>query len=402
MEVSELFAGYAAVQSIRAGLFAAGLSAVLAGASCTGETPSGGTSTLVAALTGSALRDEMRSLRVVVFDLTAQGCIGHRVADPGLAPLATSGLVRSGTFQTTLEVPAGPRTIYVEVYRNEDGTDRFGTGCLEVVLAAGGRATVRIEIEVSGGGDADGDADADADVLEDAGDFDAEDTGGTDIDGEEADGLDAENDGVEPEDVDAWDAPADEPDEGAAPEDVAEEDASPPPPAVVISEIDYDQTGTDNMEFIELYNADVSPVPCSGLEIRLVNGVGSAVYRTQALTCTSLAPGAFHVLGSTALLASILCPSTQVLGTGGTDLIQNGPSSTTEGDAVALIDRSSGTPVVLDQVAYEGLVAGWGEGSPAPTDDATGESLQRIPLDRDRNENSLDFTVGPPTACAAP
>ena len=35
-------------------------------------------------------------------------------------------------------------------------------------------------------------------------------------------------------------------------------------PRVVINEFAYDDTGTDNLEFIELYNADTVPVDISG------------------------------------------------------------------------------------------------------------------------------------------
>jgi len=373
---------------------------VAGSAACTGDAAPGGSSIVVATLTGSALRDELRSFRVLVFDLATQGCLGHRVADPALAPLATSGLLRSAALQATLEVPPGPRTIYVEVYRDDDGADRFGTGCREIVLAAGERATVRIAIELVGAGDADADADAD---VEEVAEVDVEHGDAGDVAGSDGpDGPDVVLDAEEVEDVHAEDAPPDEPGDGDA-GDATGEDMAPPPVPIVISEVDYDQTGTDNMEFVELYNPGAAAVSCTGLELQFINGVGPSLYRTQVLTCSSLAPGAFHVVGSTALLGSLACPSMQLLGGGGTGLIENGrPSASGAGDAVALVDRSSGSPVVLDQVAYEAPVAGWGEGSPAPTDDATNESIQRVPPDRDRNENSIDFAVLPPTPCAAP
>ncbi|MCK7539666.1 MAG: hypothetical protein MZV63_56520 [Marinilabiliales bacterium] len=75
-------------------------------------------------------------------------------------------------FQVTLAIPAGARTLYVETCQDADGLDPFGTGCAEVVLAAGERRTVRIEIVAATPGDADADADvpddADADVPVDA------------------------------------------------------------------------------------------------------------------------------------------------------------------------------------------------------------------------------------------
>ena len=145
-----------------------------------------GTGTVAAQLTGSALRDEVRSLRVLAFNLAVQGCTGPRVGRPDLPPLATSGLVRADLLQVTLTIPAGPRTIYVEVYRDAEGTDRFGTGCAEVVLAAAERRTLRIEV-VTDGSDADGDADTD----DGAGDVDAEvlDDGPLDADDAPADDV---------------------------------------------------------------------------------------------------------------------------------------------------------------------------------------------------------------------
>lgn len=86
-----------------------------------------GVATFAAAREGSGLRDEMRSLRVVVFDLDEQRCAGRGVDRPDLVPLAATGLLPSATPTITLDVPAGPRTIYVEVYRDAAGRDRFGT-----------------------------------------------------------------------------------------------------------------------------------------------------------------------------------------------------------------------------------------------------------------------------------
>jgi len=44
----------------------------------------------------------------------------------------------------------------------------------------------------------------------------------------------------------------------------------------VINEIDYDNPGTDNFEYLELYNSSTSPVDLGGLELVLVNGDDSS------------------------------------------------------------------------------------------------------------------------------
>ena len=170
-----------------------------------------------------------------------------------------------------------------------------------------------------------------------------------------------------------------------------------------MSEIDYDQDSTDTMEFIEVYNASADPIDCAGLELRLVNGVGPAVYLTQPLGCSSIPAGSVHVLGSSALLASVACPSSEVLGSGGNNLIQNGPGATGDpGDGAALVDTSSGSPVVLDQIVYEAAVAGWGEGVFAGEEATSAVSLQRVPAGNDTDDNAADFLPRAPTPCALP
>jgi hypothetical protein len=338
-----------------------------------------GIGTVAAQLTGSGLRDETLSLRVLAFDLTAQRCTGPAVEHPELPPLATSGLVRADVLQVTLSIPAGPRTIYVEVYRDVDGTDRFGTGCTEVVLAAGERRTLRIEV-VTAGSDADGDADAD--------------DGGEDVDAE----VLADDGGPDADTVD--DAPLEADDVGEG-----DESDAPAPPQIVISEVDYEQDSTDSMEFVELYNGGTDAIDCADLELHLVSqgGTDATTYLVQPLHCTTIAPGTFYVIGSTALNATIssFCPGLEVLDDGTTDLIQNGTSASA-GDGVALVRREGTVLVPLDEIVYLGPVTGWGEGSPATTDRDSAESLQRRPASADTNDNLADFFRLAPTPCAPP
>jgi hypothetical protein len=318
---------------------------------CTERSWIDGPATFSAALEGSGLHDELRALRVVVFDLDEQGCIGPRVERPDLTPLATTGLLPAGTPEIRLDVPAGPRTIYVEVYRDADGLDRFGTGCTETVLSSGERRTLTIRVTTDATTDADADAEADADVA----------------DGED---LPPEADG-----------------------EVG------PPTALLITEIDYDQGATDSLEFVELFNPGPAPVSCAGLELWFVSGTsGTGVrYHRQALSCSVIAAGGFHLAGSSARLAAVTCGSTEILRTGASDLIQDGPA-----DAVALIDASGGGAAPIDEVAYDGDIPDWGEGTAAPADDSLDASIQRNPLDRDTGNNGADFHVRATTPCAAP
>jgi hypothetical protein len=361
------------------------LCGVLSTTACDDRTGVGeGTGTVAAQLTGSGLRDETESLRVLAFDLTAQRCTGPAVADPALPPLAVR-FVSADVLQVNLSIPAGPRTIYVEVYRDVNGTDRFGTGCTEVVLAAGERRTLRIEV-VTEGSDADGDADAD--------------DGGGEVDGE----VPADDGGP---DVDTFDDAPLEADDTPADGDAAEGDESDAAALlpILISEVDYQQDLTDSMEFVELYNWGTDAIACADLELHLVSqgGTAATTYLTEPLRCTTIAPGTFYVVGSTALNATIssFCPGFEVLGDGTTDLIQNG-TSTSAGDGVALIRRVASLAVVQDQLVYWGPVTGWGEGSPATTDRDSAESLQRRPAAADTNDNLADFFRLAPTPCAPP
>src|SRR5688572_23944930 len=75
--------------------------------------------------------------------------------------------------------------------------------------------------------------------------------------------------------------------------------------AVVINEFLYDDGSTDDREFIELYNNGVSAVDISGWVVRNSDtvappGDNNADYTIPA--ATSLAPGAYYVLGMTGVL----------------------------------------------------------------------------------------------------
>ncbi|MCA9979053.1 MAG: ExeM/NucH family extracellular endonuclease, partial [Anaerolineales bacterium] len=148
---------------------------------------------------------------------------------------------------------------------------------------------------------------------------------------------------------------------------------------VVINEVDYDQPGTDNAEFIELKNVSNTAVDLSEYTVQLVNGNGNVVYDTIVLPAVTLPAGAYYVLCATnALVTNCDLPDAFAS-------IQNGAP-----DGIAL--RQNG--ILVDALAYEGSIPGLTETSPAPADpDVIGQGLSRYPDGVDTNDNSADFSV---------
>lgn len=175
------------------------------------------------------------------------------------------------------------------------------------------------------------------------------------------------------------------------------------PTHLIINEVDYDNVGTDNAEFVEILNPTSSPIALDGIKLVLVNGNGSTVYNTIDLSAaTTLAPGQYLVVGSamvsTAQGALSLTPFT-------TDGIQNGAP-----DGMALIDSTN--EVLLDAISYEGaitsvmingfaapvsLVEGTALGAGVADSSTVQGSLCRSPDGQDTDNSSVDWKI-----CAAP
>lgn len=152
---------------------------------------------------------------------------------------------------------------------------------------------------------------------------------------------------------------------------------------LVVNEIDYDQPGTDTLEFIELFNPTASPVDLTGFQLQLVSGgtTPPSVYMSINLPSTLLAAGDFFVVcGNSSVQNCDLNVNVA------SNLIQNGAP-----DAVALF---SGTSLV-DTVSYEGDTPGFTEGSGVGLEDpsAVTASIARIPNGVDTNMNNVDFKV---------
>lgn len=166
-------------------------------------------------------------------------------------------------------------------------------------------------------------------------------------------------------------------------------------PHLVINEVDYDQPGTDDAEFIEIHNPSLNPIPLTGLEVHTINGVEGTV--TQATielvpnseNVTELAPGGYLL---------VLTPSSGALTVpAGVPTVMLGSNLQNDEEGVVLLNPTSMD--CHDAVFYEGLPTatsymGCDWELNAGTDPGPG-SLSRIPNGIDTNENPVDFRLTP-------
>ncbi|MBL7952167.1 MAG: lamin tail domain-containing protein [Flavobacteriales bacterium] len=161
---------------------------------------------------------------------------------------------------------------------------------------------------------------------------------------------------------------------------------------IVINEVDYDQIGTDNAEYLELKNTGEAVFPLQYLRVVFINGNngGAVEYRTvESPSWPALEPGGYFVIcanqGLTLNCDHAASPST--------NLIQNGPA-----DAIALVSTVNET--VYDVLSYGGSVPGFTEGTGSTAIDSNeqdGLSLSRWPDGADSDNNDADFVIGCPT-----
>nr|WP_240359303.1 lamin tail domain-containing protein [Pyxidicoccus trucidator] len=205
-----------------------------------------------------------------------------------------------------------------------------------------------------------------------------------------------------------------------------------PPPAgaaLVINEVDYDTVGTDNAEYIEIYNRGGAAADLTDVVLVLVNGDAaaaqprreylkfplSAVTDAAGTATTSLPAGGYIIAASTTYFTATPPPAgvlrlvigAGATGTGQTDIIQNG-----SGDGVGLVQNTTGT--LIDSVFYEPgaqnpqftIATGAGdrllnflEGTRTSASDSNtvAGSLQRVPNGGDTNNNDYDFAFLPST-----
>ena len=179
---------------------------------------------------------------------------------------------------------------------------------------------------------------------------------------------------------------------------------------VVINEFCYDDGGTDNYEFVELYNRMSTPVDISGWKVVVNDGAspgyggsGAGAVPTHTIPPgTILAPGAFYLLGNAAVVPTAVPGVSQQLAV---NAIENGGSYTAvDFESIELQDGNS---VIIDSLVYEmgyaaplfgphpieghgffgDLACGDGQGLPA-------HSVSRFIDGWDDNNNTTDYLVG--------
>jgi hypothetical protein len=180
---------------------------------------------------------------------------------------------------------------------------------------------------------------------------------------------------------------------------------------LVLNEIDYDQPGTDNKEFVEVYNGTGAPVDLTGHVIEFVNGTNGTSYTSAAdLTpAGTLAAGQYLVVVWNTELAAAIPPEAKTLSlTPTTGKIQNGAP-----DGIALINKAKGE--LIDALSYEGSVPltaiaslpvpmSLVEGTPtsAADSDSIPGSLSRLPNGVDTDEASVNWAFSAAPTPGAP
>jgi PKD repeat protein len=175
--------------------------------------------------------------------------------------------------------------------------------------------------------------------------------------------------------------------------------------SLVINEVDADQVGTDDQEFIELYDGGAGNTDLSGLVVVLYNGSDDASYLPAVdLDGYSTNSDGYLVMGSA------LVPNVDIV-IGITNILQNGA------DAVALHvgnaeDFPNDTPVtdvnLLDALVYDtndgddaGLLDVLTPGQPQINEGGRGDkdahSNQRIPNGSGGQRNTDTYDQSPPT-----
>ena len=160
---------------------------------------------------------------------------------------------------------------------------------------------------------------------------------------------------------------------------------------LVINEVDYDNVGTDTMEFIELRNTSGSALDTTGMTLVIVNGSGSAIVATINLPAVMLPAGAFLVAGQSALVSTL---------PGGTASVTYTSAMQNDNEGVVLVSASG---QILDSLTYENPTpsaitfngAPVTEGTTPTTslEDLGPQSIGRNATSTDTNNNVPDFTV---------
>ncbi len=164
---------------------------------------------------------------------------------------------------------------------------------------------------------------------------------------------------------------------------------------IVINEVVYDDTLTDDREFIELFNAGQTTIAPNSLTIENRDAGGVSVMTTLACPNVAIPPGGFYLLGNAAV------PGVQ----------QIIPINSLENDEEVIVLRDASNGAVLDTVTYEtnrrevnfpvGLIEGAGLWGNHTSTDGTAQSWSRFRDGLDSGNNGRDFGHLPATPGAS-
>lgn len=164
---------------------------------------------------------------------------------------------------------------------------------------------------------------------------------------------------------------------------------------LIINEVDYDNVGSDNAEFVEIYNNTGDTVDLTGIALVLVNGSNDTVYGTIDLSGGgSLEQGKYLVVAPDGFAVP---PETILVNfPGATNNLQNGAP-----DGLALVDGIN--LKILDALSYEGSIDAVnipgignvslveGDALGTPDSNANQGTLSRIPNGNDTNNADTDW-----------
>jgi hypothetical protein len=176
-----------------------------------------------------------------------------------------------------------------------------------------------------------------------------------------------------------------------------------PGPPLMINEVDYDQPGIDDHEFVEVYNPNLQPRSLAGLALVFVDGATNAEYLRIDLTPGgAISPGECLVVGASVVTAGAPPTATKIAPSifDAGNAIQNGSP-----DGIVLLDTVRNQ--ILDVLSYEGAITAavvsgvpfavnLVEGTMLPADvadsDTIAGSLIRNPTGHDTNDAATDWT----------
>jgi hypothetical protein len=162
---------------------------------------------------------------------------------------------------------------------------------------------------------------------------------------------------------------------------------------IVINEFVYDDSGTDDYEFVELYNRSASPIDISGWTVLNPDaggptyGGGTGADQAHLIAAGAvIPPGGFYVLGNVNIVPAPVIGLSQILPANG---LENGAA-----DAIELRDL---TGTIIDRVVYEsyggafGVMEGFGIYGDCAMGNGPASTISRKIDGWDTDDNGADF-----------